>query len=88
MTSSRKVLVPYSNRYADPLIKRVSRRFQYMGRLVTTNKAFAACGEVFTRAACVVSLSDHLMHRAEVVRVEGESYRAKTTQERMAACAR
>jgi len=34
-------------------------------------------GEVFPNAACVVSLVDRLMHRAEVVRIEGESYRAK-----------
>ncbi len=45
-------------------------------------------GEVFPNAACVVSLVDRLMHRAEVVRIEGESYRAKEAQERMAARAR
>jgi DNA replication protein DnaC len=53
--------------------------------VVTTNKAFADWGEVFPNAACVVSLVDRLMHRAEVVRIQGESYRAKEAQERMAA---
>ena len=42
-------------------------------------------GEVFPNAACVVSLVDRLMHRAEVVRIKGESYRAKEAQERKAA---
>jgi DNA replication protein DnaC len=56
--------------------------------LVTTNKAFADWGEVFPNAACVVSLVDRLMHRAEVIRIEGDSYRAKEAQERMAARAR
>jgi len=49
------------------------------------NKAFADWGEVFPNAACVVSLVDRLMHRAEVVRIEGDSYRAKEAQERLAA---
>lgn len=41
-------------------------------------------GEVFPNAACVVSLIDRLMHRAEVVRIEGDSYRAKEAEEREA----
>ena len=41
---------------------------------MTTNRRFADWGEVFPNA---VSLVDRLMHRAEVVRIEGESYRAK-----------
>ena len=43
---------------------------------------------MFPNAACVVSLVDRLMHRAEVVRIEGESYRAKEAEEREAARAR
>jgi DNA replication protein DnaC len=46
------------------------------------NKRFADWGEVFPNAACVVSLVDRLMHRAEVIRIEGESYRAKEAEER------
>ena len=49
------------------------------------NRSFADWGEVFPNAACVVSLVDRLMHRAEVVRIEGDSYRAKEAQERSAA---
>jgi hypothetical protein len=40
---------------------------------------------VCPNAACVDSLVDRLMHRAEVVRIQDESYRAKEAQERMAA---
>ena len=46
---------------------------------------FAEWGEVFPNAACVVSLIDRLMHRAEVVRIEGQSYRQKEADEREAA---
>jgi DNA replication protein DnaC len=52
--------------------------------VVTTNRAFADWGEVFPNAACVVSLIDRLMHRAEVVRIDGDSYRAKEADERRA----
>lgn len=48
------------------------------------NRPFAQWGEVFPNAACVVSLIDRLMHRAEVVRIDGDSYRAKEAQERAA----
>jgi DNA replication protein DnaC len=78
----------YSNRHADLLFELVSRRYQHKSTVVTTNKAFADWGEVFPNAACVVSLVDRLMHRAEVVRIEGESYRAKEAQERLAARAK
>ena len=52
--------------------------------MVTTKRAFADWGEVVPNAACVVSLIDRLMHRAEVVRIDGESYRAKEAEEREA----
>lgn len=78
----------YSNRHADLLFELVSRRYQHKSTVVTTNKAFADWGEVFPNAACVVSLVDRLMHRAEVVRIEGQSYRAKEAQERLAARAK
>jgi phage tail protein X len=67
----------YSNRHADLLFELVSRRYQHKSTVVTTNRAFADWGEVFPNAACVVSLIDRLMHRAEVVRIDGDSYRAK-----------
>jgi DNA replication protein DnaC len=75
----------YSNRHADLLFELVSRRYQHKSTVITTNRAFADWGEVFPNAACVVSLVDRLMHRAEVVRIEGDSYRAKEAQERSAA---
>ena len=74
----------YSNRHADLLFELVSRRYQHKSTVVTTNRAFADWGEVFPNAACVVSLIDRLMHRAEVVRIEGDSYRAKEADERQA----
>ena len=50
--------------------------------LITTNKPFSEWKEVFPNAACVVSLIDRLIHNAEIVALEGESYRLKEARER------
>ena len=52
--------------------------------IITTNRPFAQWSEVFPSAACVVSLVDRLMHNAEVIAIEGESYRLKEARERSA----
>ena len=74
----------YSNRHADMLFELISRRYLHKSTIVTTNRRFADWGEVFPNAACVVSLVDRLMHRAEVVRIEGDSYRQKEAEEHAA----
>ncbi len=74
----------YSNRYADLLFELVSRRYERKSTVVTTNKAFADWHEVFPNAACVVSLIDRLVHHAEIIALEGESWRLKEAKERAA----
>ncbi|MDZ7754041.1 MAG: IS21-like element helper ATPase IstB [Gammaproteobacteria bacterium] len=72
----------YSNRHADLLFEIVSRRYEEKSTLVTTNRPFAEWGEVFPNASCVVSLVDRLVHRSEILTIEGESYRLKEAKER------
>jgi DNA replication protein DnaC len=72
----------YSNRHADMLFQLVSRRYQTSSTLITTNRPFAAWSEVFPNAACVVSLVDRLVHNAEIIAIEGESYRLKDARQR------
>jgi DNA replication protein DnaC len=72
----------YSNRHADLMFELISRRYQNKSTLVTTNRAFKQWGEVFPNAACVVSMIDRLVHNAEIITIEGESYRLKEAQER------
>ena len=72
----------YSNRHADLLFELVSRRYQLRSTLITTNRPFAEWHEVFPNAACVVSLIDRLVHNAEVIAIDGESYRLKEARER------
>ena len=75
----------YDNRYADLLYEVISGRYLNRSTIVTTNKSYKDWGEIFPNAACVVTLVDRLVHNAESVVVDGESYRAKEAQERAAA---
>jgi DNA replication protein DnaC len=72
----------YSNRHADLLFQLVSRRYESKSTVITTNRSFREWKEVFPNAACVVSLVDRLLHNAEVLEIEGESYRVKEAKER------
>ena len=72
----------YSNRHADLLFEIVSRRYEEKSTLITTNRPFAEWGEVFPNAACVVSLIDRLVHHAEIIHLDGESFRLKEAKER------
>jgi DNA replication protein DnaC len=72
----------YSGRHADLLFELISRRYEQKSTIVTTNRAFKEWREVFPNAACVVSLVDRLMHNAEIVSIEGDSYRAREARER------
>jgi DNA replication protein DnaC len=72
----------YSNRYADLLFELISRRYQAKSTVITTNRAFKEWHEVFPNAACVVSLIDRLVHRCEIVMLQGESYRLKEAMAR------
>lgn len=78
----------YSNRHADLLFELISRRYESKSTLVTTNRPFAEWSEVFPNAACVVSLVDRLVHNAEIITIEGESYRLKEARERSEARAK
>ena len=72
----------YDNRYADLLFEVISKRYENKPLLLTTNKPFAEWGEVFPNATSVVTLVDRLVHRCEIVTIEGESYRLKESKQR------
>jgi DNA replication protein DnaC len=63
----------------------VSLRYQERSTLVSTNRPFREWADVFPNAACVVTLVDRLTHHADVVHIEGESYRLKEAEARQVA---
>ena len=72
----------YSNRHADLLFELISRRYEQKSTVITTNRPFAEWHEVFPNAACTVSMVDRLMHNADIVAIDGDSYRVKEAKER------
>jgi DNA replication protein DnaC len=74
----------YNNRHADILYEVVSGRYEKRSTVLTTNRPFGEWGEVFPNASCVVTLVDRLIHRSEIVKLEGESFRLKEAKERAA----
>lgn len=72
----------YSNRHADLLFELTNRRYERKSTILTTNRPFSEWPEVFPNAACVVSLVDRLTHHAQIVPIEGDSYRLREAQQR------
>jgi DNA replication protein DnaC len=74
----------YSNRSADLLFEIISGRYQEKSTIITTNIPFTEWNTVFPNAACVVSLIERLVHNAEIINIEAESFRLKEATERQA----
>ena len=72
----------YDARAADLLFEVITRRYQRVSTIVTTNKPFAEWHEIFPNASSVVTLIDRLTHQAEILQIHGESYRLKESRER------
>jgi DNA replication protein DnaC len=72
----------YGNRHADLLFEVINSRYEQKSTMLSTNRPFSEWGDVFPGAACVVSLIDRLVHHAEIVVIEAESYRLKEAKER------
>lgn len=75
----------YDARAADLLFEVISRRHDERSTAVTTNLAFVDWPTVFPNASCVAALIDRLTHRADVVAIEGDSYRRREAEERLKA---
>ncbi len=72
----------YGTRHADLLFEIINRRYERKPTIITTNRPFAEWSEVFPNAACVVSIVDRLVHHAEILVIEGESYRMREAKAR------
>ena len=75
----------YDAHHADLLFEIISRRHNEKSTIITTNRPFQEWGEVFPNSSSVTALVDRLVHRAELVKIEGKSYRLKESQEHQAA---
>ena len=70
----------YDAHAADLLFQVVSRRYEQKSIILTTNLPFKLWDTVFPNASCAVALIDRLTHHAEIVSIEGESYRKREAE--------
>lgn len=70
----------YDNRNADLLFQIVSRRYEHKSLVLTTNLPFAEWPSIFPNAACATALIDRVVHHADVIAIEGDSYRRRDAE--------
>ena len=70
----------YDARAADLLFQVVSRRYEKRSLVVTTNLPFSDWPTIFPNAATATALIDRLVHHAEILTIEGDSYRRRVAE--------
>jgi len=75
----------FDNRNADLLFQVVSRRYERKSLVLTTNLAFKEWPTIFPNAACATALIDRVIHHADVVSIEGKSYRLREAEDAITA---
>jgi len=71
----------YDSRNADLLFQVVSRRHEKRSLVLTTNLAFRDWPTIFPNAGSAVALIDRLIHHADVIAIEGDSYRLREAEQ-------
>jgi DNA replication protein DnaC len=72
----------FDKRNADLLFQVVCRRYEQKSLVLTTNLAFQDWPTVFPNATCATALIDRVVHHADVIAIEGESFRLRQAQQR------
>ena len=72
----------YDARAADLLFQVVSRRYERRSLVLTTNLPFSDWPTVFPNAATATALIDRLVHHAEIITLDGDSYRRRVAEAR------
>lgn len=70
----------YDARNADLLFQIVSRRYENKSIVMTTNLAFSDWPTIFPNATCATALIDRTVHHADVIAIEGDSYRRREAE--------
>jgi DNA replication protein DnaC len=70
----------YDGRAADLLFQVVSRRYERRSLVLTTNLPFSEWPTIFPNAATATALIDRLVHHAEILTIEGDSYRRRVAE--------
>lgn len=72
----------HAGRAADLFFEVISQRYGAKSTVMTSNKPFSEWPAVFGGAGCVSAIVDRIVHKVEIVKVDGESYRQREALER------
>jgi DNA replication protein DnaC len=72
----------FDPRNADLLFQVITRRYERKSLVLTTNLAFQDWPSIFPNASCATALIDRVIHHADVLAIEGDSYRLREAQQR------
>ena len=69
--------IPFDPDAAALFFSLISSRYERASLIVSSNKSFSAWAEIFGDATAVEAMVDRLVHHAEVILLQGDSYRLK-----------
>jgi DNA replication protein DnaC len=69
--------LPLSRAEGNMVFQLVSRRYERGSIILTSNKTFGEMGQVFGDEVLATAILDRLLHHAEVISINGPSYRLK-----------
>lgn len=69
--------IPFDPEAASLFFSLISSRYERASLIVSSNKTFSAWAEIFGDAVAVGAMVDRLVHHAEVLVLQGDSYRLK-----------
>ncbi len=72
----------FDNRNADLLFQVIARRYERKSVVLTTNLPFRDWPTIFPNATCATALIDRVIHHADVLAIEGQSYRLRQAEDR------
>jgi DNA replication protein DnaC len=72
--------MPISQRAADLLFQALSERHERKSVIVNTNLPFGEWGQVFQTERLAVALLDRITHNAQILEMNGESYRLRSAR--------
>lgn len=71
----------YDHRCADLFFELIDARYQRKSTMITTNLTFSRWNEVFPSATSVLAVVERVIHHAEIVQIDADSWRLKDATE-------
>ncbi len=69
--------IPFEGHAANLMFHLIASRYESAATIVTSNRAFSRWAEIFTDEVVAAAIIDRLVHHADVIALNGDSYRLK-----------